>query len=265
MSKEVLVSIITPSFNCAQYLEETILSVRMQNYANIEHIVVDGGSTDGSVDILEKYDGQIKWISEPDNGMYDAINKGFAMARGEILTYINADDLYFSKDTIRLVIDEFARDASIDFTYGHCAFTDVKGKILYISKAPPFSRKLFLAFPRTSFQQPTCFWRKRAHIGFDSSFKYAGDAEFFRYLSKNHKGKRIKHTIAKFRVRVDCISFMNREKIAKEDDRIFGARGRWRHTPLHFIIWDLVYIRTFLNLGANIKRFILHCRKQPYL
>ena len=77
-----LISIITPSLNCAQYLEETILSVRSQNYPDIEHIIVDGGSRDGSIEILKKYDDRIKWISEHDNGMYDAINKGFAMAKG---------------------------------------------------------------------------------------------------------------------------------------------------------------------------------------
>lgn len=264
MSKKPLVSIITPSFNCAQYLEETILSVRVQNYSNIEHIVVDGGSTDGSVDILKKYDGQIKWISEPDNGMYDAINKGFAMARGEILTYINADDLYFSKDTIRLVIDEFARNASIDFTYGHCAFTDVKGKILYTYKSPPFKRKIALAFPKNIFQQPTCFWRKRVHIGFDSMLYLAGDAKFFRYLCKNHNGKRINKTIAKFRVRDDSISFLNRERMRKEDESVYGV-GAERKTSLRFIILDLVYLKTILNLKTYIKKFILHCRKQPYL
>lgn len=259
-----LVSIVTPAFNCAEYLEETILSVRSQNYPHIEHVVVDGGSQDGSIDILKKYDGQIKWISEPDNGMYDAINKGFVMAEGDILSYINADDLYYAKDSISLVVNEFEKNISIDFTYGHCAFMDVSGKILYTYKAPPFNRKVALALPRIIFHQPTCFWRKRVHVGFDSSLRYCGDSKFFRHLCKDNVGKNTNHTIAKFRVREDCISFMNREKMAKEDEHVFGVLAE-RKPPLYLILLDLVYIRTFLNLGANFKRFILYCQKKPYL
>jgi len=236
----------------------------MQGYSNIEHIVVDGGSQDGSVDILKKYDGQINWISEPDNGMYDAINKGFAMAKGEILTYINADDLYYTKGTVSLVINEFIKDISIDFTYGHCVFMNATGRTLYTYKSPPFKRKIALGLPKNIFQQPTCFWRKRVHIGFDSMMNYAGDAKFFRYLCKNYKGRRINQTIAKFRVRVDSISFLNREKLRKEDESVYGV-GAERKPRLRFIILDLVYLKTILNLKAYIKKFILHCKKQPYL
>ncbi|HVO67352.1 MAG TPA: glycosyltransferase, partial [Syntrophales bacterium] len=91
------VLIVTPSFNRAALIEATIESVLKQTYKNMEYIVVDGGSTDGTLEILEKYrkEGKLKYISEPDNGMYDAINKGFRMASGEILAYLNSDDIYF--------------------------------------------------------------------------------------------------------------------------------------------------------------------------
>ncbi len=87
-----LVSIITPSFNQGHFIEETIQSVLDQDYPNIEYLVIDGGSTDNTVEILRKYEGRLKWISEPDGGQSHAINKGFRMARGEIVAWLNSDD-----------------------------------------------------------------------------------------------------------------------------------------------------------------------------
>ena len=264
MSKQPLVSIVTPTYNCGRYLEETLLSVRDQDYPNIEHIVVDGASEDNTTDTLRRYAGQIRWISEPDNGMYEAINKGFDMAQGTILTYLNSDDQYYTHDTVSRVVNAFLEHPSIDFTSGHCAFMDAGGTVLYIYKAPPFNRKTALVFPRVVFHQPTCFWRRRVHIGFESSFKNCADARFFLYLCENHIGKNIKRTVAKFRLRQDSISFVNREELAKESERIFGVASK-RKIPLYLRIYDLVYIRAFLNWRANLKRLILHQQKRPYV
>src|SRR6218665_2201901 len=89
------ISIVTPVFNRVEYLEQTILSVIDQGYPNLEYIVIDGGSTDGTLEIIKKYEDRIfYWTSEPDNGMYDAINKGFKKASGQIMAWINSDDLY---------------------------------------------------------------------------------------------------------------------------------------------------------------------------
>lgn len=95
MDKELpLVSIVTPSYNKGCFIEETILSVKNQTYPYIEHIVMDGGSTDGTLDILRKYANNITWLSEPDEGQSDAINKGWRRAKGQILGWLNADDTY---------------------------------------------------------------------------------------------------------------------------------------------------------------------------
>ncbi|MDD1729670.1 MAG: glycosyltransferase [Methanospirillum sp.] len=92
--KNPLVSIVTPSFNKGPYIEETIRSILEQTYPNIEYIIIDGGSTDGTLDILKKYGDRVSWISEPDRGQSDAINKGWMKAKGEIIAYLNADDTY---------------------------------------------------------------------------------------------------------------------------------------------------------------------------
>src|SRR5262249_45066914 len=93
-AQEPLVSIVTPSFNMGRVIEETILSVLSQDYPNIEYLVMDGGSTDGTVGILERYKNRLRYVSAPDNGQADAVNRGFGHTRGSIFAYLNADDTY---------------------------------------------------------------------------------------------------------------------------------------------------------------------------
>ncbi len=113
-----LVSVITPSFNQGNFLEKTIQSVLGQDYPNIEYIIIDGGSTDLSVDIIRKYESSISsWLTEPDYGQADAINKGFQRARGDFLCWINSDDTIYS-DFISKRISQFERHKEVDFIYG---------------------------------------------------------------------------------------------------------------------------------------------------
>ena len=119
MSELPLVSIVTPTFERAHFIERTIRSVAGQSYPHVEHIVVDGASKDGTAALLERCATQynLRWVSEPDRGMYDAINKGLRMARGEIVAYLNSDDLYFPWSVER-VVDAFRQDIATDLVYG---------------------------------------------------------------------------------------------------------------------------------------------------
>ena len=99
-----LVSVVTPSYDQAEFIRETIESVRTQTYDNVEHVVVDGESTDGTTEILDEYD-HLQYVSEPDDGQSDAINKGFEMADGDVVAWLNSDDVFFDTEVIERVVD----------------------------------------------------------------------------------------------------------------------------------------------------------------
>ena len=118
-SKIMKISIITPSYNQAQFIERTILSVLNQDYKDIEYIIMDGGSTDGTVEILKKYSDHIIWKSEKDNGQSDAINKGLKMATGDIVAYLNSDDTY-QPGAFKEVATFFEKNPDKKWVYGKC-------------------------------------------------------------------------------------------------------------------------------------------------
>lgn len=121
------ISIITPSYNQAHFIEETIKSVFSQKGDfDLEMIIVDGGSTDGTVEILKKYSDKIIWISEKDNGQADAVNKGISMSSGEIIGWLNSDDLYL-ENTLKIVSDHFMANDNCDWLFGKCKIIDSKG------------------------------------------------------------------------------------------------------------------------------------------
>lgn len=125
-----LVSIVTPSYNQAEFLERTIRSVLGQDYPNLEYIIIDGGSTDGSVEIIRKYESQLSfWISERDKGQTNAINKGFNRAKGEIFAWLNSDDIY-EPGAIRAAVEALISDPSLGFVYGDCNFIDSHDRVI---------------------------------------------------------------------------------------------------------------------------------------
>ena len=133
MNQYPIISIVTPSYNQGKFIEDTIQSVLIQNYPNFEHIIVDNCSTDGTVEILKKYP-FLKWISEPDKGQTDALNKGFRKATGDIIAYLNSDDQY-CPGVFLTVADYFLEHPECKWLCGNVIFTDSKGTV-YEKKKP---------------------------------------------------------------------------------------------------------------------------------
>ena len=155
-----LVSIITPSYNQALYLEQTIQSVLGQAYPRIEYIVVDGASTDNSFEIIKKYNERLAyWISEKDSGQAEAINKGFARARGEILAWLNSDD-YYLPDTVSAVVRCFEENPDVVMAYGDMLAVDGDGQTINLLKYKQLSLKDLLCFQIIG--QPSVFFRRSA-------------------------------------------------------------------------------------------------------
>lgn len=184
-------SIVTPSFNQASYLEEALWSVKNQNYPYVEHIVVDGASTDDSVDILRRYASlpgwdHLRWLSEPDRGQSDALNKGFRMATGDIIGWLNSDDLY-RPGCFQWVVHGFHRQTHADIIYGDYTWIDEKGKVWQVRREIDFSLFVLryhkvLYIPTTS----TFFCRRIFDDGnfIDPQYEYAMDYEFFQRLAR---------------------------------------------------------------------------------
>jgi len=151
------VSILTPSFNQAQWLSDNLLSVRNQTYQNIEHIVMDGGSTDGSVDILEATDGVV-WRSEPDRGQSHALNKAFEMSSGDIIGWLNSDDAYVDRRSVERVVEVFAKHPDVGVVYGDALLVSKSNQVMQYIWAPPHVQE-FLNW-NTFFVQPSVFIRR---------------------------------------------------------------------------------------------------------
>src|SRR5689334_11566829 len=141
-----LVSIITPSLNQAAFIESAIDSVLTQDYPKIEYIVIDGGSTDGTLDILRRYGDRVRWLSEPDAGQSDAIDKGVRLTHGEILAWLNADDAYLP-GAVSLAVAAFAEDPARALVYGDAQDIDIHGHVIGPSRQiEPWSMRRLLEF-----------------------------------------------------------------------------------------------------------------------
>lgn len=206
MKKDLKISIITVSYNSEKTISDTINSILKQMYNNIEYIVVDGKSKDKTVEIIKSYESSMKekgilykWISEPDKGIYDAMNKGLSLCQGDIIGIINSDDWY-EDDAIEIIVETFKKSEDIDIVYGNLNVFDANK--VYISTQNPKSLKNIWKY--MSITHPTCFVRKKVYEslgGFSLDFKLSSDYDFLlRAYKNNFNFKGINKSIANFRL-----------------------------------------------------------------
>jgi glycosyltransferase involved in cell wall biosynthesis len=202
------ISIVTPSFNQGDFLEETIRSVLEQDYPDLEYIIMDGGSTDRSVDIIRKYADRIAfWVSEPDAGQSDALRKGFSRATGEVFGWLNSDDT-LAPGTLRRVGKFFAAHPDVDLTYGNMYLVDPSGRRLYT--AYPLLDLRILVYENRFIPQQAMFWRRGLYErvgGVNPELRFAMDFELtVRFLRAGAQVAKIHKPLANFRFHPDAKS-----------------------------------------------------------
>ena len=198
-----LVSIITPSFNQSRYLEATIRSVLGQDYPSIEYILVDGGSTDGSVEVIKKYSDQLAWwVSEKDRGQTDAINKGFARATGGILAWINSDDTY-EPGAVTAAVNYLQTHSEVGMVYADCNYINENGRV--IGKFPAAQTDLahlrqgYVHIPQQTMFFRADLWKKLGPL--DPSFYFAMDYDLWTRIARHAELKYLAgQTWANFRI-----------------------------------------------------------------
>jgi glycosyltransferase involved in cell wall biosynthesis len=220
------VSVVTPSYNQAQFLEETILSVLSQDYPNVEYIIIDGGSTDGSVDIIKRYENRLAcWVSEPDRGQSHAINKGWQRATGHIVAYLNSDDLY-TPGAITVAVQALLSNQDSCMVYSDALRIDESGRPLGKAISSPFNLQREIT-TEMSVPQPTVFLRREAldRVGLlDESLHMVMDYDLWirlglhypaTYLPGIYMAKMREHALAKSTAAVDRFPLEQRRVLNK--------------------------------------------------
>ena len=201
-----LVSIVTPSFNQARYIEATIQSVLSQDYPRIEYLIVDGGSSDGTVEIIKKYDRRQKhgiswWVSEPDRGQTDAINKGFGGAQGEILAWLNSDDTY-EPGAVSAAVTYLLEHPQVGMVYGDCNFINENGQMIgkFGSAQTNYHllRQGYVHIPQQTMFFRAAWWKQVGPL--DPSFYFAMDYDLWTRLAARTELKYVPQTWANFRL-----------------------------------------------------------------
>jgi glycosyltransferase involved in cell wall biosynthesis len=254
------ISIVTPSLNQGEFLEQTIQSVLSQEYPNLEYIVMDGGSSDNTLDILRSCSGQVKWVSEKDKGQTDAINKGLRMTSGEIIAYLNADDLLLP-GALEIVSRTFSEHPKAMWVTGRCRIITETGQ--ETRKLITAYKNLWLRMHRRPFlfitdyvSQPATFWRASllSELGYlDESLHYSLDYEYFLRINERYPLVVLPDYLAAFRVHSQSKNANAfHRNVYIDEDRI----AVYRHTPsktlraLHNIHrWLMTTVYAVMNKG----------------
>jgi glycosyltransferase involved in cell wall biosynthesis len=250
MSELPLVSIVTPSFNQAQFLETTIRSVLKQDYPRIEYIICDGGSTDGSVDIIQKYEDRIAfWVSEKDKGQTDAINKGFCRATGQIFAWLNSDDVYLP-GCVSTIMRFLNNHPEVGMAFGNVEIIDAQGRILM---RPQWGEYGFVKqlTQQITIPQPAAFFRRKAieQIGYlRTDLHYAFDFDLWLQIGRHYPIRRIGKTTAQFRLSDNSKSVSQTNKWGEELIRILDDLYAEKH-----LTDDILKLKRKAYTGAYLR------------
>ena len=242
MQPRPLVSIVTPSFNAAEFIEETIRSVLAQDYPRIEYLVMDGGSTDGTREILERYGSRLQFVCEPDAGTSDAINRGFRKAKGEILAWLGADDLYLP-GAVSAAVAALEEDPAAGAVYGGGYWIDETGRTLgrYPTEAP-YDPAMFRR--ECPICQPACFLRREAVEavgGLDQSLQSAFDYDLWIRLSRRYPFRAIPRHLAQSRMHSRNKSLGQKTRMFEECIRLLGRN--YGYVPVHWVYGYVSFLR----------------------
>lgn len=254
------ITVVMPSYNQGQFIEESIKSVINQKYPNLEFFIIDGGSKDNTVDIIKKYKKHIDyWISEKDKGQSNAINKGFKKASGEIITWLCSDDTYLN-NSLSKVGSYFLNHPEVDFVFGNVNAIDEKGHTIKEIKNYRFNKLSFLARVNT-ISQPGSFYRKKIldEIGLiDENLHYCMDYDFFaRMIAHGIKFKKINSTIATYRYHKQSKTVMSANQNDMHNQTMLKLQKKYSHLlgyNLKFIKLVKIYYKT-IKILYNIPNY----------
>jgi glycosyltransferase involved in cell wall biosynthesis len=214
------ITIVTPVYNRVSFLEATIQSVLSQGYPNLEYIIIDGGSSDGTVEIIKKYESKLKyWVSESDEGMYSAIQKGFENATGDIFAWLNSDDIYHDQ-SLFIVAEIFSTLNTVNWIIGTPSMFNQKGQLVSVAEMDKWSKIKFETGDYKWIQQESTFWRKqlweKAGSYLNLDYKLAADFELWtRYFNISDLYS-VNTILAGFRLHGNQISMVNKESYENE-------------------------------------------------
>ena len=243
------ISIITSCYNRVSTIRGAIESVLAQDYPDIEYIIVDGASTDGSVEVIrdaiEGHEDKVKFISEPDHGMYEAINKGIRMATGDYIGLVHSDDFLYSSHTISDIAKRL-NETRADFLYGDGLFVNAENTDKVVRKWIGGTYRLWKVRHGWLPLHPTCYIRREVMEklgGYDESYMIAADTDLLvRYLLDNHvKTDYLKKYIVRMRMGGMSTDNSRRAKMWKEDIRVYSSHG-FKHvtlTKIEKMLWKV--------------------------
>ena len=247
----MLVTIITPSYKQARYIEHTIQSVLSQDYPHIEYLIVDGGSSDGTIDILKKYEARLSWVSERDRGQTDAINKGFARTKGDILAWINSDDTY-EPGAVATAVRYLREYPEVGMVYGDCNYIDEAGRVIgKFHSAQTDYRRLRMGY--THIPQQTMFFRAELwrQVGpLDPSFYFAMDYDLWTRIAARTQIKYVPAIQANFRLHSSGKTLLADDRCWPEMLRVHYRDGGSFFAP----IVAKYYVRKIISPLWNLRR-----------